>query len=101
MPLLAAPLALSLAACRSWLYKLLYGLLALFGFALMAIMMRDPIRMWPFGDGRLFWGGVFDWLAVAPDAPFHLDLRHIIPSFVTPDEILQPSGTGGLSSSPC
>jgi hypothetical protein len=96
VPLLAAPLGFALYACRSWLFKLLYALLALPGFAAMAVMMQNPIRMWPFGDGRLFWGGVFDWLAQAPDAPFHLDLRHIIPSFLTPDEIRQPGSTGQI-----
>jgi hypothetical protein len=93
VPLLAAPLAFSLYACRGVLYKLLYGVLALPGFASMAVMMYDPIRMWPFGDGRYFVGGVFDWLARAPESPAHVDLRHVLPSFFIPDEVRQPAGT--------
>ncbi len=92
-PLLAGPLAVSLYACRNWLYTLLYAVLAVPGFLSMAIMLNDPIRMWPFGDGRLFWGGVFDWLALSPDAPIRLDLRRVLPSFIAPDEIAQPGQT--------
>jgi hypothetical protein len=96
VPLLAAPLGLSLYACRGILYKLLYAVLALPGFAFMAIMLRDPVRMWPFGDGRVFWGGVFDWLAVAPESPVKIDLRHVLPSFMAPDEINHPVSTAWL-----
>ena len=96
VPLLAAPLAMSLYACRSWLYKANFGLLALPGFIFMAIMMYNPILMWPFGDGRAFWGGVFDWLSRSPEAPLHLDLRHVLPSFFAPDEARQPASTGAI-----
>jgi hypothetical protein len=96
VPLLAAPLAMSLYACRGWLYKMVFGLLALPGFIFMAIMMNNPILMWPFGDGRTFWGGVFDWLSRAPEAPVHVDLRHALPSFLTPDEARQPASTGAI-----
>jgi hypothetical protein len=96
VPLLAAPLAMSLYACRGWLYKAVFGVLALPGFIFMAIMMNNPILMWPFGDGRTFWGGVFEWLASAPEAPVHIDLRHALPSFLTPDEVRQPASTGAI-----
>jgi len=50
--------------------------------------------MWPFGDGRLFYGGVFQWLAQEAQAPFRIDLRHVLPSFIAPDEVRYPASTG-------
>ncbi len=94
--LAAAPLAMALWAGRAWLFRPLFAAFAAWGWAAMAIMMLDPIRMWPFGDGRVFYGGVFDWLARAPQAPLHLDLIHLLPSFLAPDEVRHPATTGGL-----
>lgn len=99
VPLLAAPLAMSLYACRSWLYRLLFCLLSLWGLAMMAILLHYPIFMWPWSDARLPWnglfsGGVFFWLARSPEIPFHVDLRHVLPSFLTPDDANQPVTTG-------
>jgi hypothetical protein len=94
--LAAAPLALALWAGRGWFFRPLFALLAAWGWVAMAIMMRDPIGMWPFGDGRTFTGAVFDWFARAPQAPLHFDLRPILPSFLTPDEVRHPATTGGL-----
>jgi len=67
----------------------------------MAIMLHDPIRMWPFADTRLPWGGlfsggVFAWLAGVPESPVHFDLRHVLPSFMTPDDATQPVSTGAV-----
>jgi streptogramin lyase len=74
-PLLAAPLAMSLAALAgSWLYKLLYALLALPGWGVMAILMADPRLLWP--NVKLL-----GWLAESPQSPLRVDLRPLVPTF--------------------
>jgi hypothetical protein len=72
VPLLAAPLAFSLVACSSWLYRILYGVRAVWGFVMMSIMVADPRRLWPLN-------APYQWLAQAGD------LLHAAPPAVTID----------------
>jgi outer membrane protein assembly factor BamB len=94
VPLLAAPLAMSLFALRgSLLYKIIYGLLALPGFGFMAIMMADPRLLWPNVT-------LFTWLAESPQSPLRIDLRPLIPSFPPQlsarDELQLPAQSAGI-----
>ncbi len=94
VPLLAAPLAMSLfASAHSVLYRVIYGLLALPGWGFMAIMMYDPRMLWPANS-------VLNWLAESPDWPVPIDLRGILPYFEPPDDVRLPARSGwvlGLS----
>jgi streptogramin lyase len=97
VPLLAAPLAFSLAALGgSRLYRLLYGLFALPGFAFMAIFMADPRMLWPNVQ-------MLTWLAESPQAPWHLDLRGVVPAFPpqlsVADELRLPAQLAGIVAS--
>ncbi|MFL5734679.1 MAG: SMP-30/gluconolactonase/LRE family protein [Chloroflexia bacterium] len=95
VPLLAGPLAVSLAALGwSWIYRLLYLLLALPGWAYMALVMTDPRLMFPASQG-FFWS----WLAQSPDLPFHPNLRRVLPTFAWPDLTRQPLTTGWIIAS--
>jgi hypothetical protein len=95
VPLLAAPLAASLAGARKrWFgraYWLLFGTLAVTGFALMAVMLYDPRFIWPFESAA-----VFRWLAESNGSPWPVDLRPALVSFLRPDEVRQPLQTGVL-----
>ncbi|MBF6613974.1 MAG: SMP-30/gluconolactonase/LRE family protein [Chloroflexi bacterium] len=86
VPLLAAPLAMSLYACRNFIYKIIYALLALVGFGLMAIMLRDARHMWPTSP-------VFAWLAQDPASPVRIDLRQLLPAIFHMDMLRLPSST--------
>ncbi|HEX9990619.1 MAG TPA: SMP-30/gluconolactonase/LRE family protein [Chloroflexia bacterium] len=92
-PFLAAPLAMSLLALsRSWIYKITYAVFSLAGIFLMGVIMNDPRRLWPV-ERENIWG----WLAESPEAPFHIDLRLLLPTFVVaPDEVRNPTNTAWL-----
>ncbi|HYO50942.1 MAG TPA: SMP-30/gluconolactonase/LRE family protein, partial [Chloroflexia bacterium] len=92
-PFLAAPLAMSLMALsRSWIYRITYALFSLAGIVMMGVLMNDPRRLWPI-ERENIWG----WLAASPEAPFHIDLRLLLPTFVvSPDEIRNPTNTAWL-----
>ncbi|MEO8286288.1 MAG: NHL repeat-containing protein [Chloroflexota bacterium] len=90
VPLLAAPLAMSLAAlAQSKAYKVLFAALTLPGFALMAVMLYDPRTMFSGGTSA-----VFDWLALDVHSPLRIDMRSFIPTFTAPDTVWQPLRTG-------
>jgi hypothetical protein len=91
VPLLAAPLAMSLALIPGRLYKAIYGLLALPGFVFMAVLMDDPRRLFPHQRGLMF-----GWLAEAPESPLHLDLRKVLPYFTPPEVVTHPLTTAGV-----
>ncbi len=92
VPLLAAPMAVSLAALAgSVVYKVLYALLALPGFIFMAVMLYNPLTMW---SGA--WSAVFEWIATNEHSPLHVDLRPFVPRFNSPDEVWFPLRTGWL-----
>ncbi|MGH2441905.1 MAG: hypothetical protein ACRDFX_01930 [Chloroflexota bacterium] len=92
VPVLAAPLAMSLYALRnSHVFKALYGILAGIGFAFAAIMIHDPQLMFPQVRGNLL-----VWLADAHGLPFHLNLQPLIPAFAWPDLLNQPIITGRI-----
>jgi hypothetical protein len=92
VPLLAAPLAMSLAALvRSRLYKALYALFALIGGGFMAVMLVDPRTMFSGGTSA-----IFSWLATDPASPLKVDLAPLVPNFATPDEAWYPWRTGWL-----
>jgi hypothetical protein len=85
VPLLAAPLAASLAGLSSsWFYKILYALLAIPGLYLEANMMEDARRLWPTN-------AVLD--RPATDWPFNINVHDLIPLFTPPDEYLHPGTT--------
>lgn len=81
-PLAAAPLAASLVAAPTVLYRALYGVLGLLGFAAIAVMMYDPRLMFNHPTGQ---ASVLEWIARSPASPIHVDLRSVVPSFVAPD----------------
>ena len=79
-PLMAAPLAMTLFAARSWLFRALYALLAVPGFALMWPMLIDPRHMWP-GNPVLEWLAGRDPLGNPPlYGPITLDLVNLLPA---------------------
>ncbi len=82
-PLMAAPLAMSLFAARSWFFRALYVLLAIPGFMLMWPMLIDPRHMWP-GNPVLDWYAGQDTVGNPPLlGQVTIDLRGILP-FVDP-----------------
>jgi DNA-binding beta-propeller fold protein YncE len=92
VPLLAAPLALSLATlARSRVYQALYAGLALIGWAFMAVMLADPRTMFSGGDSA-----ICTWIANDPASPLKIDLSPLVPNFFTPDEAWFPWRTGWL-----
>jgi hypothetical protein len=92
LPLLAAPLAVGLwALARSRVYKGLYALLALPGFAFMAIMLYDARTMFPTETSR-----IYTWLVEDPASPLRIDLRPYIPLSALPDEVWHPWRSGGV-----
>lgn len=98
VPFMAAPLSMSLLACRS-LYRGLFAALALPGMAIMAILMYDP---------RLFWPGnaLFGWLAHNPATTFieqpiwtfKLDLWNALPDFSVPNGNMPPLTTAWITA---
>ncbi|HEY0070074.1 MAG TPA: hypothetical protein VGE04_08930, partial [Chloroflexia bacterium] len=87
VPLLSAPLAMSLLALeRSLVYKLAYALLAIPGLFFMAVM---------FSDARLLWPGnpLFLWLANDPRSPLRVDLWNLFPSIEHLDTLRLPANT--------
>ncbi|HKP51705.1 MAG TPA: SMP-30/gluconolactonase/LRE family protein [Chloroflexia bacterium] len=93
VPFLAAPLAMSLMAfSRSWIYTIIYGAFASVSVLMMGVLMNDPRRLWPVEREK-----IWDWLGQSHEAPFHLDLRTLIPTFVVaPDEVRNPRNTAWL-----
>ncbi|MDQ2809782.1 MAG: hypothetical protein M3Z04_23135 [Chloroflexota bacterium] len=92
VPLLAAPLAVGLAAlASSRIYRLLYAACALIGGGFMAVMLYDARTMFSHTESA-----ILRWLAVDPHTPFAIDLRPLLPQFITPDETWHPWRTGGL-----
>lgn len=92
VPLLAAPLAASLAALSaSRVYKALYGAFALIGFGFMSIMLYNPITMWSASSSA-----ILDWMANDPNSPLKINMRTLMPRFFTPDEVWFPWRTGWL-----
>ncbi len=97
VPLLAAPLAASLAALAGtwmgWLYGLVYTILALPGLGLMAVRLQDARIFWPSSNTI-----VFDFLYLSPESPFFqkIDFRPFLPSFILPDEVRQPTNSGWI-----
>jgi DNA-binding beta-propeller fold protein YncE len=92
VPLLAAPLGMSLAVpARSWVVRALYSLLALIGFGFMAVMLADARTMFSGGQSA-----VFSWLVEDPASPLRIDLRPFFPTFQDPDETWFPWRVGWL-----
>src|SRR5216683_473770 len=85
VPVLAAPLAMSLRAAGKP-FRLLYALLAVPGALLALAMLADARRLWPTYP-------VFGWLADNNDLPVHLDLRRILPAFSPVDDVGLPATT--------
>jgi sugar lactone lactonase YvrE len=85
VPVLAAPLAMSLRAAGKP-FRLLYALLAVPGALLALAMLADARRLWPTYP-------VFGWLADTNDLPVHLDLRRILPAFSPVDDVGLPAST--------
>lgn len=91
VPLLAAPMAMSLFAfSKSWIYKIIYVLLALPGLALMAIRMYDARMLWPSVS-------TWEWIATAKESPIKVDLRNLLPSFVPLESVRLPLNTALLT----
>ncbi len=85
VPLLAAPLAMSLVSGRRAL-RLVYALLALPGVLLALAMLVDARHLWPTYP-------VFGWLADGNDLPVHVDLRSRLPAFSPVDDVGLPANT--------
>jgi hypothetical protein len=90
VPLLAVPLAASLLG-HSRLYRAIFGILAVVGFAFMGLMLWNPHLMFPVDRAYLL-----SWLAADGSSPIHVDLRPFIPAFAWPDLELQPFITGRI-----
>ncbi|HUS15600.1 MAG TPA: SMP-30/gluconolactonase/LRE family protein, partial [Chloroflexia bacterium] len=91
VPLAAAPLARSLLVLRgSRLYQGLYALLALPGLFFGAVFMDNPLLFWPANP-------LFGWLAAAPEAPVHIDLRGWLPAFSPLEHKRLAAGTGWMT----
>jgi hypothetical protein len=93
VPLLAAPLAASLAA-GGRVYRALYAVLAAPAVLLMVVMLDDARLLFPINEPAE--AATFRWLATNPAAPFHLDLRGFVPSFVFPDESTNAARSGAV-----
>ncbi|MEO8286843.1 MAG: hypothetical protein ABI670_10455 [Chloroflexota bacterium] len=95
-PLFAAPLAVSLFACKSWIYRGLYTLMAIPGFLVMAIMLLDPRRFWPADPP-------YEWLAhtgyLGGDPPIHVNIPiwDILPAIDPPFERDLPVNTAWVT----
>jgi len=85
-PLLGGLLAVSLLACGSWLYKLIYGLLALAGVAVQGMMMYDARNMWPFDPAN-----TYRWLEEV--SPISLNIRGLLNDYLAPNETQHPLTT--------
>ncbi|HET9493968.1 MAG TPA: hypothetical protein VFR15_07040, partial [Chloroflexia bacterium] len=92
VPLLAAPVAMSLALVPGRLYKAIFALLALPGFALMAAMMDDPRRLFPGNREEML-----VQFATDPALPVRIDLWNTLPYFTPPDAFTHPVSTGVLT----
>lgn len=90
VPLLAAPLAVTLAR-NNTLYRVIFGVLALIGFAFMALMVRNPHLMFPVDRAYLL-----HWLAADPQSPLHVNLLPFIPAYAWPDPVAQPVMTARI-----
>lgn len=92
MPLLAAPLAMSLFALGySWLYKVIYAVLAIPGFIFAAIRMNDARLLWPGEQAEPFL-----WLANSPESPLRVNLRKFLPIFDPVEPWSLPANTGWM-----
>lgn len=92
VPLLAAPLAMSLRVLdRSIIYRGIFAVLTLVGFTFMGIMLYDPRLMFPVERAHLL-----VWLATSGDVPWHIDLRPFIPAYAWPDPVHQPVMTARI-----
>jgi hypothetical protein len=95
VPLLAAPLAMSIAVLSGgwvgWTYRIIYWSLAVPGLGFMALMVRDARLFWPWDKGAFF-----AWLAQNPNSPLHLDLRPLLPSYRWDDELNNPLNSGRI-----
>jgi hypothetical protein len=94
VPLLGAPLAMSLRVLStSWLYRIVYVLLALPGIYFMALMMKNGHLLWVLERGALF-----KWMSSSPEAPLRLDLLPFLPAFQWHDPMKQPVLVGWMST---
>ena len=97
VPLLAAPLAMSLFACRGLLYKGLYALLAIPGFIATYIFIDDARTMWPI---YTFSG----WVYESASSPFHGNIElaqrfeNMFPAFSPLDELRLPANTAWMTA---
>ncbi len=90
VPLLAAPLAMSLYVfSRFWLSWIAYGVLYLgatiFGFVPMAAWMYDARSVWPLSEAP-----AYTWLALDPASFWKVDLLPFTMSFVMPNDLQFP-----------
>jgi hypothetical protein len=88
VPLLAAPLAVSLTS-KSRAYAAMYAVLTAIGFAFILLMLQNPHLMFPVDRSYLL-----SWLSTDPASPLHLDLLPFLPAFAWPDPSTQPFVTG-------
>lgn len=92
VPLMSAPLAMSLFALRrSILYKTMYALLAVPGFVFMAVRMYDARFMWPYPS-------ILNWFVEAQESPLRIDLRNILPAFDPLDDVRLPLNTAWITA---
>ena len=92
VPLLAAPLALSLVACNNWIYRTLFGILSAWGFLMMGIMIYDPRRLWPANAPYQWMAGVPGYLITRP-FPVKIDLWNLLPAVDPLDDKTLTSNT--------
>jgi outer membrane protein assembly factor BamB len=92
VPLLAGPVAMSLALVPGRLYKSIFALLAVPGFAFMAAMMADPRRLFPNEREEMLVR-----FATDPELPVRIDLWNTLPNFTPPDALTHPMSTGVLT----
>ncbi|MFL5732069.1 MAG: hypothetical protein ACJ78Q_02615 [Chloroflexia bacterium] len=89
LPMMAAPLAMSLFAfagtAMGWLYKTIFAALTLFGLAVSGLLMSDSRQLWPVPNPAFY-----SWLANSDASPLHIDLRPLLANFSAPDIINHP-----------
>lgn len=95
VPLLAAPLGMSLfALSRSWIYKVVYAVLALPGFLLAGAMLYDARMMWPANPVLGWLAGKMPYiLSGLPNLGFRIDVYSALPNFNPIDEVRLPAAT--------
>jgi hypothetical protein len=79
VPLLAAPLAMSLVACNNWIYRTFFGVLSAWGFMMMGIMIVDPRRLWPANAPYQWMAGLPGPLITNP-FPVKINLWDLLPA---------------------